>query len=215
MFDYQVLTWPYWSYWLLLGNGLKHLWVSCIFFLILPVESGRLLEFIILSKFPQRTGHAPLKRIKPCDRTPTSVWDGRAFGHYFSVRGRRLCRLVHMFIVDLQLAEATQNRQVSGKLEGNRSDINYRFGYGSDLTNWEAMNNATGCYRGNATTWHCNHLLLNQLIPKDLQSFHALNRSQMAGHSQRSWIPRLARNQQQWNPIKAICHIPLPSGNLT
>ena len=53
-------------------------------------------------------------------------WEG-AIGHYFSVRGRSLCRLVHMFIVDLQLA-ATQNRQVSGKLEGNRSDINYRFG---------------------------------------------------------------------------------------
>ena len=75
---------------------------------------------------------------------------------------------------------------------------------------WTMLQDATGeCH--NMTLQHtatiCFWTSSSQRISK--VSMLPLNRGQLAGHSQRSWIPRLARNQQQWNPIKPICHIPL------
>ena len=203
MFDYRALAWPYWSYWLLLGSKWPFS-ISCQlsnwqFFRSKVTDwLGR---FIILSEFPPGTGHVPLKRIKPCNRTPCHRRLGWEGFRTLSVRGWSLCRLVHMFIVDLQLA--TQDPQVSRKLEGSRSDINYRFGYGSGLTTWEAMKILQGKFHNITLQPFTSEA--SSGISKHLQNVHAGPESQPNGGTLTAQLDSSpAGKQQQFrNPIRS------------
>ena len=140
--------------------------------MILPVESGRLLGLSFYRNSHKGLDMSPSNISSHATEPPvTSVWDGRALSDTTSLCDEGCAALSTCSLLTSSLRRQHRIKWVENWRETEVTstiDLGW-FGYGSDLTNWEAMNNATGCYRGNATTWHYNHLLLNFHAPPESQ----------------------------------------------